>query len=158
MKLWQRRKAETPAPRLQIREAERHPFGALERYRPLSQGEMALYRSIREAVPIVDAAVMKLVRLCGGVKVTCTDKRGQAGLDRFLRTVNTGRGQRGIQSFLDRYLDDMLTYGRGVGEIVLDRQGQDIAALLCADPGAVDIKEGDRYWTARCPCGRSWSS
>ena len=143
MQLWQRRKQEAPAPRIQIREAASHPFGALERYRPLSQGEMALYRSIREAVPIVDAAVMKLVRLCGGVKVTCTDKRGQAGLDRFLRTVNIGRGQRGIQSFLDRYLDDMLTYGRGVGEIVLDRQGQDIAALLCADPGAVDIKEGD---------------
>ena len=143
MQLWQRRKQEAPAPRIQIREAASHPFGALERYRPLNQGEMALYRSIREAVPIVDAAVMKLIRLCGGVKVTCTDKRGQAGLDRFLRTVNTGRGQRGIQSFLDRYLDDMLTYGRGVGEIVLDRQGQDIAALLCADPGAVDIKEGD---------------
>lgn len=143
MKLWQRKKPESPAPRLQIREGNSHPFGALERYRPLGQGDMALYRSIREAVPIVDAAVMKLVRLCGGVKVTCADRRGQAGLDRFLRTVDTGRGQRGIQSFLDRYLDDMLTYGRGVGEIVLDGRGREIAALLCADPGAVDIKEGD---------------
>ena len=50
---------------VQLREGGRHPFGVLDGYVPLSQGEMELYRSIREAVPIVDAALRKLVRLAG---------------------------------------------------------------------------------------------
>ncbi|UQT48390.1 serine/threonine protein phosphatase [Flavonifractor plautii] len=87
----------------------------LDGYVPLSQGEMELYRSIREAVPIVDAALRKLVRLAGGVKVSCRESAAQEGLDWFLQHVNTGRGQRGIQSFLDGYLDSMLTFGRAVG-------------------------------------------
>ena len=59
------------------------PFGVLDGYVPLGRGETALYRSIREAVPIVDAAIWKLVRLCGGAIVTCRDRRGQedAALD-----------------------------------------------------------------------------
>lgn len=107
---------------VQLREGGRHPFGVLDGYVPLSQGEMELYRSIREAVPIVDAALRKLVRLAGGVKVSCRESAAQEGLDWFLQHVNTGRGQRGIQSFLDGYLDSMLTFGRAVGEIVPDRQ------------------------------------
>ena len=71
----------------------------LDGYAPLRQGEIALYRAIREAVPVVDAAVLKLVRLCGGLRPVCGDGRAQEELERFLRTVSTGRGQQGIQSF-----------------------------------------------------------
>ena len=127
----------------QLRDAGRHPFVQLDGYVPLYHGEIALYRAIREAVPVVDAAICKLVRLCGGVTVVCRDGRAQEELDRFLRTVSVGRGQRGIQSFLDQYLDSMLTCGRGVGEIVPSRDGRDIAALLCADVSRVEIREGD---------------
>ena len=127
---------------VQIREGGRHPFGALDGYVPLRHGEIALYRAIREAVPIVDAAIWKLIRLAGGVQVTCRDKKAQEGLDWFLQHVNTGRGQRGIQSFLDCYLDSMLTCGRAVGEIVPDRRRTDIAALLCGNVADIEIKEG----------------
>ena len=115
---------------VQLREGGRHPFGVLDGYVPLRNGEIALYRSIREAVPIVDAALRKLVRLAGGVQVFCRDKSAQEGLDWFLQHVNTGRGQRGIQSFLDCYLDSMLTCGRAVGEIVPDRRGRDAVGGL----------------------------
>ena len=128
---------------MQLREGGRHPFGVLDGYVPLSQGEMELYRSIREAVPIVDAALRKLVRLAGGVKVSCRESAAQEGLDWFLQHVNTGRGQRGIQSFLDGYLDSMLTFGRAVGEIVPDRRGREIAAVLCGNPADVEIREGE---------------
>ena len=128
---------------VQIRDAHRHPFAALDGYVPLRTGEIALYRAIREAVPVVDAALVKLVRLCGGVSVRCRDRGAQEGLERFLRTVPTGRGQRGIQSFLDCYLDSMLTCGRAVGEIVPDRGGRDIAAVLCGNVSQIEIKEGD---------------
>ena len=64
-------------------------------------------------------------------------------MDHFLRTVPTGRGQVGIQSFLDCYLDSMLTCGRAVGEIVPDRSGRSIAAVLCGNVSRIEIKEGD---------------
>ena len=127
---------------VQIREGGRHPFGVLDGYVPLGRGEIAIYRAIREAVPIVDAAIWKLIRLSGGVKVTCRDRKAQEELDWFLRHVDTGRGQRGIQSFLDCYLDSMLTCGRAVGEIVPDRRRTDIAALLCGNVADIEIKEG----------------
>jgi len=143
MKRRERNKGPARAEAVQIRESGRHPFGVLDRYVPLGAGELQLYRAIREAVPILDAAIWKLIRLAGGVAVKCGEPAAQAGLERFLRTVPTGRGQRGIQSFLDCYLDSMLTCGRGVGELVLDCQGREIAALLCAGPEQVEIREGD---------------
>ena len=143
MGLWERKKTGGGETAVQIRHGGRHPFGLLDSYIPLSGGEIALYRSIREAVPVVDAALGKLVRLVGGVIVRHPDERTQRKLERFLRTVDTGRGQRGIQSFLDSYLDSMLTCGQGVGEIVLDGAGRDIRALLCGNPADVEVREGD---------------
>lgn len=143
MKWFEKKKPAGKPPQVQLRDWERHPFGVLDQYVPLRSGEITLYRSIREAVPIIDAAIWKMVRLCGGVQVRCSDTRAQQGLNRFLATVDTGRGQQGLQSFLDQYLDCMLTCGQGVGEMVLDPQGKTIAALLCADPALVEIREGD---------------
>lgn len=143
MKLLEKKKPAGKPPQVQLRDWEHHPFGLLDQYVPLRSGEIALYRSIREAVPILDAAIWKLVRLCGGVQIRCGDPRAQQGLSRFLATVDTGRGQQGIQSFLDQYLDCMITCGQGVGEMVLDPQGKTIAAVLCADPALVEIWEGE---------------
>ena len=143
MKWFEKKKPAGKPPQVQLRDWERHPFGVLDQYVPLRSGEITLYRSIREAVPIIDAAIWKMVRLCGGVQVRCGDTRAQQGLNRFLATVDTGRGQQGLQSFLDQYLDCMLTCGQGVGEMVLDPQGKTIAALLCSDPALVEIREGD---------------
>lgn len=138
-----KKKQERAAARVQLRQGDRHPFGMLENYVPLQTGDIALYRAIREAVPVVDAAICKLVRLCGGVSVVCREQAAQEGMERFLKTVDTGRGQRGIQSFLDCYLDSMLTCGRAVGEIVPERGGGGIAALLCGNVSQVEIREGE---------------
>ena len=78
-----------------------------------------------------NAAVLKLVRLAGGVSAACGDKETEAALNEFLRTVPAGRQQRGLQSFLDCYMDSLLTCGRAVGEIVPAPGGRDIAAVLC---------------------------
>ena len=143
MKWWKQKRREPPAAVVQVRRGEGQPFGVLDRYVPLRGGEIALYRAIREGVPILDAAIWKLVRLCGGVGVRCADPKARQGLEAFFRTVDTGWGQRGIQSFLDRYLDDLFTCGHGLGEIVLTPDGTEIAALLCADPEQVEVKIGD---------------
>lgn len=113
---------------VQVRERGGHPFAALRGYMPLGGADAALYRSVREAVPIVDAAIGKLVRLSGGFRVLCEDERAQEELGEFLRTVNVGHAQVGFNAFLDKYLDSLLTNGRAVGEIVPDAEGREIAA------------------------------
>ena len=65
MGLFERKKrpeAQPPAT-VQLREGTQHPFGVLNQYAPLRNGEIALYRAVREAVPVLDAAMGKLVRL-----------------------------------------------------------------------------------------------
>ena len=94
---------------VQLRDSERHPFGLLRDYVPLRSGEVRLYRAVREAVPVVDAAIYKLIRMTGGVRAECPDKSAQKQLEEFLRTVPVGRGQFGINAFLDMYLDALLT-------------------------------------------------
>ena len=138
--LFQFKRKKQEAVRVQLRETPGHPFGLLSGYEPLREGEARLYRSIREAVPILDAAIGRLVRMSGGVSVRAGDQTG--ALREFLRTVPTGRGQRGLDAFLETYLDSMLVCGRGVGEIVLSRKRDRVAALLCADPDRVAIREG----------------
>lgn len=128
--------------RVQLRDGSKHPFGMLSGYVPLGGAETRLYREIREAVPIVDAAVTKLIRLTGGFSVRCPNPAAEKALAEFIRTVDTGRGQRGLQSFLDCYMDSMLTCGRAVGEIV-PRGSGDIAAVLCGNVADVQVKEGD---------------
>ncbi len=137
------REATAPAAAVQLRAGERHPFGMLGDYAPLRGGETRLYRAVREAVPVVDAAIYKLIRMAGGVSAVCGDKAAERALGAFLRTVPVGRGQFGINAFLDGYLDSLLTCGRAVGEIVPAPEGRDIAALLCGRVENIDIREGD---------------
>ena len=143
LKFRARRSEPVPAADVQIREGQRHPFGLLRDFTPLGGGDVRLYRAVREAVPVVDAAVYKLVRLAGGVSVCCESPLAQDALREFLRTVPVGRGQFGINAFLDCYLDSLLTCGRAVGEIVPAAEGLEIAALLCGDVENIVIKEGD---------------
>ena len=148
-----RRKKETAVPgTVQLRSGERHPFGMLADYVPLQNGELQLYRAVREAVPVVDAAIYKLIRMTGGVRAACQDAAAQRQLQTFLRTVPTGRGQQGINAFLDCYLDSLLVCGRAIGEIVPARGGRDIAALLCGRADCIDIREGSQPLEF-CICG-----
>lgn len=139
--------AETRPGAAQLRNWEKHPFGMLGEYVPLRNGEARLYRAVREAVPVVDAAIYKLIRMTGGVTVSCEDRRAERELGEFLRTVPTGRGQRGLNAFLDCYLDSLLTCGRAVGEIVPALGNRNIAALLCGRVEDIEVREGENPLT-----------
>lgn len=125
----------------QLRGGDVHPFGAMRSFTPLGGGEERVYREMREAVPVLDAAVSKMVRLCGGFQVKCRDKDAQSRLNRFLLTVPCGRGQIGMDSFLSAYLDSLLTYGRAVGEMVV--AGGKLRAVCWGDVTKLEVQEGD---------------
>ncbi len=102
----------------QLRGNQGYALGTLRSIIPLGAGEERIYRQLRETIPVLDAAVGKLVRLSGGFTVQCPSKASQERLDVFLRTVPCGYGQVGINSFLSCYMDSLLTYGRAIGELV----------------------------------------
>ena len=125
----------------QLRTGSTHPFGMLKGFVPLGTGEERVYRELREAVPVLDAAVGKLVRLSGGFQVKCRDAQAQKKLAEFLKTMPCGRGQVGMDSFLTGYLDSLLTYGRAVGELVV--AGGKLRAVCWGDVTALEVHEGD---------------
>ncbi len=131
----------TPVAVGQLRLGSAHPYGGLRGYVPLGGGEERIYRELRSAVPVLDAAVGKLVRLCGGFSVKCPASQAERRLSEFLKTVPCGRGQYGMDSFLAAYLDSLLTYGRAVGELVV--AGERLRAVCWGDVTALEVREGE---------------
>lgn len=130
MKLFKRRKLRTAVPEVQtVQRQAVHPFSIFDRYTPLTGADYELYSSLREAVPIIDAALDKIVRLVGGFSVKCGDKSAETQLNGFMKKVRSGGCNSGINAFLSSYLNQMLTYGTAVGEIVLTADGRDIYSL-----------------------------
>ena len=125
----------------QIRTGNVHPFGAMKGFTPLGGSEERVYREMREAIPVLDAAVSKMVRLCGGFQVQCRNPEAQRRLESFIQAVPCGRGQVGMDSFLSGYLDSLLTYGRAIGEMVV--AGGKLRAVCWGDVTGLEIQEGE---------------
>jgi len=108
----------------------------------IEPAEKELYDRLRCAVPVIDAAIMKIIRLTGGFRVICSDETLQSGLDRFLENVPVGLTGKSVSCFADNFLDSILTYGSAVGEIVTDSENQRIAGLWLGDISSVRITAG----------------
>lgn len=119
----------------------RHPFLTLQNYNPLSSADMALYKSLREAIPIIDAAIYKLIRLIGTFEVSCESRAAELLLRDFFKTVNVGGTRQGIDAFISTFLEQLLTYGTSVGEMVTD--GSTVTHLYNADLKAISLSEGN---------------
>ncbi len=99
-------------------------FDFVNSYVPLTHGQTRLYRELREAVPIIDAAILKTVRLTGGFKVECTKEKNTKQLADFLENVPVSPNRFGISQFLSTYFEQLLTYGTAIGEIITDSRGK----------------------------------
>lgn len=106
---------------------------------PLYGGERALYKALREMVPIIDASVYKLKRLLGGFHIECDNERLETAFAEFFNTVRVNGLSSGVGEFIGTYFEDLITYGNAVGEIVLS--GGQIAALYNAALDDVEIEE-----------------
>lgn len=131
-----RKKDQTAALSVQTRPEEAFRLG-----RDVSPGpgERALYRALRESVPIIDASINKLRRLLGSFQVECSDPQAQEGLRHFLEDVQVNAAEQGIDAFLGVYFEELLTYGNAVGEMVLGA-GQ-VSALYNASLDSVELEQ-----------------
>ncbi len=123
------KKSEITLRPLQTAAAKTHPFGELDRYIPMCTAEFGLYDAIREAVPIVDAAIGKITALTGGFRVECDHPALQRQLDEFMENVPVGSSLYGIDAFMEQHLEQLLMYGTSVGEILPTASGKAIGAL-----------------------------
>lgn len=94
-----------------------------------SEAQRRLFEQIRQAVPLVDAAIGKIIRLVGDFELECSNRQAQEELRRWCSQVPVGAGGSGLRQFLHSYLDDLLTYGNAVGEMVPFCEREGIAAL-----------------------------
>ncbi len=138
------RARESPAGLVQTAREASQPFGILAGYVPLRTPENALYDAIREGVPIVDAALQKIVRLVGTFVPDCGDKRADAVLRELFEAVPVFGGGIGIDAFVSAYLDSLLCYGNAVGEIALSPRRDRIAVLYNAPLEGLEIERDDR--------------
>ena len=108
-----------------------------------SAAQMSLFKSLRENVPVIDAAIGKLIRLIGDFTLIGADEESTEALADFACAVKVGAAGRGLREFVYSYLDQLLTYGAAVGEIVPTGDGRGIAALYNAPLDAVELRMGD---------------
>ncbi len=111
--------------------------------------EKELYDRLRYAVPIIDAAIMKIIRLTGGFKVICSDQEHQQALDDFLENVPVGLTGRSVSCFADNFLDSLITYGSAVGEIAADSSEGRISGLWNGDVSRLRIAAGASPFTRK---------
>lgn len=105
------------------------PFGEIYNYKTFCSAELKLYSALREAVPVIDAAISKIVRLTGEFRISCEDKDIEYRLNKFLSEVQVNACSEGAHSFISAHLNQLLTYGTAVGEMVTDMESGTIHAL-----------------------------
>ncbi|BED92380.1 MAG: phage portal protein [Candidatus Paraimprobicoccus trichonymphae] len=96
------------------------PFGLLEKYSPISITELKLYSKLKESVPVIDAAISKIIRLVGIFKISFENENIENLLNKFLNNIQVNAYSSNIDSFINIYLNQLLTYGTAIGEVILN--------------------------------------
>lgn len=113
------------------------------KYEMQSKAQRELYSSLRESVPVIDAAICKIVRLIGKFNIITEDKACQKIADDFVKGVKINGSSNGINNFIYSYLDSLLTYGEAVGEMIPDANAFGIEYLYNASLDDVEIRAGN---------------
>ncbi len=120
-----------------------HPFSILGKYNSLSSPEIKLYKTLREAVPIIDAAISKIIRLTGEFKIKCDNEDIEYKINKFISNVQVNSCGSGANNFILSHLNQLLTYGTAVGEVVINTSGNNIEALYNTSLSNVELLTGD---------------
>ena len=104
--------------------------------------EAPLYRTLRQSIPIIDAALQKIVRLTVDFTLTAAEPEAQPLLSRFAVEVPVGASGRGLAAFAGQYLDSLLCYGSAVGEVVLDHDREKLLGLYLPPLSHLSFQQG----------------
>lgn len=127
---------------VQTRDSFSHPFRELDKYIPL-KAEYNLYKTMREAVPILDTAINRIVRLVGDFDIECESDKQEEEIREFINNIKVNSNQIGMQSFVESYLDQLIECGNTAGEIILNNAKNNIYALKNIDIRTIKLKQTD---------------
>lgn len=130
-------KPENAACAVQTSMAASHPFYQLGAFTPLGANGR-IYASLRESVPVIDTAILKIIRLCSDFHFETGNERLDEEINDFFANINVGGNQTGIDAFVSTYLSELLTYGTAIGEMIADDRG--FYALYNGELEAVEVK------------------
>lgn len=122
---------------VQTSAVSKHPYYSLGTYMPMNSMSR-VYRELRQAVPIIDAAISKIIRLTGGFHFETGSDKLDLQMNSFFDSINVGGNQQGLSAFISNYLNQLLTFGTAIGEIVLSENG--IYALYNSELENIELK------------------
>lgn len=96
---------------------------------------------LRQAVPIIDAAINKIIRLTEGFHFETGNELLDKQINSYFDDINVGGNQQGISSFVSNYLNQLLTFGTAIGEMIMSPSG--IYALYNSELENIEIKRRD---------------
>lgn len=129
--------AGTAAAAVQTSAFSNHSFVNLSGFMNLGLNNR-VYKSLRENVPVIDAAVLKIIRLINDFEFETGNDQTDAQMNKFFEGICVGGNQTGISAFVSTYLSDLLTYGSAAGEMIADDSG--FYALYNGELSALEVK------------------
>jgi SAM-dependent methyltransferase len=95
--------------------------------------EATFYEFLREALPVMDAAINRLVSLDGHIVVKGNNEALVEEIQEWFYNVRVNDIQRGIQAFHQNLTNEAFEQGFALGEFITDRKRTDIVELRVGD-------------------------
>src|SRR5690606_14849643 len=104
-----------------------------------------LYEALREAVPILDAGINRLVTVDGLIRAEGGNDKLVAEIEEWMNNVPVNDLEIGYQAFYAGTGAESYEQGCGIGEFVFDARGRDVIGLRVADSkGIAFVRDTDR--------------
>ena len=91
------------------------------------------YEILREGIPIIDAAIRRLISLNGTIKIIGDNMPLVKELEDFCLYVPVNDMQKGIHAFLENSSNETFEQGFSISEFIATKDRKDIASLRVAD-------------------------
>ena len=105
--------------------------------------EPSFYEFLREAIPIIDGAINRLVVLDGHIEVVGDNESLVEEIKEWVYNVKVNDIQKGLQSFHQNFTNEAFEQGFALGEFVTDRKRTDIVGLRVGDSKYIRFKRSD---------------
>ncbi len=133
----------SPQARAKIGDVTAHPANGQGVWTPYFSGYMArvvspaLFEVLRESVPVLDAAIDRLVTLDGVPEIEGDNQALVDEIREWAETVRCGDTEYGLAAFVRNWRNEIHEQGFGLGEWVYSADGRDIVRLNVADSKAI---------------------
>lgn len=109
------------------------------------QANYGLYHTLRETIPLLDAAIAKTVEFVGCPTIEAEPETKQE-IEDWLNALHVNRIQTGFKNWLGTWIGNALEFGRAHTEIILTADQKDVYALMELHPATISLRPAtDRY-------------